>query len=43
MLRHVTGYYLANRGTDTWTTQSYNNIQHMVRHKEVASTKFQRL
>lgn len=46
MLRHGTGYYLANRGTDTRTIQSYlghNNIQHTVRYTELASTKFQRL
>lgn len=33
MLRHGTGYYLANRGTDTRTIQSYlghKNIQHTV-------------
>ncbi|MGH2412467.1 MAG: tyrosine-type recombinase/integrase [Microcystaceae cyanobacterium] len=32
MLRHGTGYYLANRGTDTRTIQAYlghNNIQHV--------------
>lgn len=46
MLRHGTGYYLANRGTDTRTIQSYlghNNIQHTVRYTELASTKFQGL
>ncbi|MDJ0616770.1 MAG: tyrosine-type recombinase/integrase [Calothrix sp. MO_192.B10] len=44
MLRHGTGYYLANRGTDTRTIQSYlghNNIQYTVRYTELASTKFQ--
>lgn len=43
MLRHGTGYYLANRGIDTRTIQSYlghNNIQHTVRYTELASTKF---
>lgn len=46
MLRHGTGYYLANRGTDTRTIQSYlghNNIQHTVRYTELASAKFQGL
>lgn len=46
MLRHGTGYYLANRGTDTRIIQSYlghNNIQHTVRYTELASTKFQGL
>ncbi|WP_264299948.1 tyrosine-type recombinase/integrase [Nostoc sp. MG11] len=43
MLRHGTGYYLANRGIDTRTIQSYlghKNIQHTVRYTELASTKF---
>ncbi|WP_422387070.1 tyrosine-type recombinase/integrase [Anabaena sphaerica] len=38
--------YLANRGTDIRTIQSYlghNNIQHTVRYPELASTKFQGL
>lgn len=46
MLRHGTGYYLANRGTDTRTIQSYlghNNIQHTVRYTELASGRFQGL
>ena len=46
ILRHGTGYYLANRGTDTRTIQSYlghKNIQHTVRYTELASTKFQGL
>ncbi|MFB2935604.1 tyrosine-type recombinase/integrase [Aerosakkonemataceae cyanobacterium BLCC-F154] len=46
MLRHGTGYYLANRGIDTRTIQSYlghNNIQHTVRYTELASAKFQGL
>ncbi|MBD2512647.1 tyrosine-type recombinase/integrase [Nostoc muscorum FACHB-395] len=46
MLRHGTGYYLANRGIDTRTIQSYlghKNIQHTVRYTELASTKFQGL
>jgi site-specific recombinase XerD len=35
MLRHGTGYYLANRGIDTRTIQSYlghKNIEHTVRY-----------
>ncbi|WP_199756031.1 tyrosine-type recombinase/integrase [Chroococcidiopsis cubana] len=39
-------YYLANRGTDTRTIQSYlghNNIQHTVRYTELASARFQGL
>lgn len=39
-------YYLANRGIDTRTIQSYlghNNIQHTVRYTELASGKFQGL
>lgn len=43
MLRYGTGYYLANRGIDTRTIQSYlghKNIQHTVRYTELASTKF---
>ncbi|MEJ6487483.1 transposase [Nostoc punctiforme UO1] len=46
MLRHGTGYYLANRGIDTRTIQNYlghKNIQHTVRYTELASTKFQGL
>ena len=46
MLRHGTGYYLANRGVDTRTIQSYlghKNIQHTVRYTELAPTKFQGL
>jgi len=46
MLRHGTGYYLANRGADTRTIQSYlghKNIQHTVRYNELAPTKFQGL
>jgi site-specific recombinase XerD len=46
MLRHGTGYYLANRGIDTRTIQSYlghNNIQHTVRYTQLAATKFQGL
>ncbi len=46
MLRHGTGYYLANRGIDTRTIQRYlghNNIQQTVRYTELAATKFQGL
>jgi len=46
MLRHGTGYYLANKGVDTRTIQSYlghNNIQHTVRYTQLAPTKFQGL
>ncbi|WP_082209940.1 tyrosine-type recombinase/integrase [Fischerella sp. PCC 9605] len=46
MLRHGTGSYLANRGTDTRTIQSYlghKNIQHTVRYTELASVRFQGL
>ena len=46
MLRHGTGYYLANRGTDTRTIQSYlghNSIQHTVRYTELAPGRFQGL
>lgn len=46
MLRHGTGYYLANRGIDTRIIQSYlghKNIQHTVRYTELASGRFQGL
>ncbi len=46
MLRHGTGYYLANRGTDTRTIQSYlghKNIQHTVRYTELTPGRFQGL
>lgn len=46
MLRHGTGYYLANRGTDTRVIQAYlghNNIQHTVRYTELAPERFQSL
>ena len=46
MLRHGTGYHLANRGTDTRTIQSYlghNNIQHTVRYTDLAPGRFQGL
>lgn len=43
MLRHSTGYYLANRGIDTRTIQAYlghNNIQHTVRYTDLAPERF---
>jgi type 1 fimbriae regulatory protein FimB/type 1 fimbriae regulatory protein FimE len=43
MLRHATGFYLANKGTDTRTIQSYlghKSIQHTVRYTELTPTKF---
>ncbi len=46
MLRHSTGYYLANRGIDTRIIQSYlghRNIQHTVRYTDLASARFQGL
>jgi integrase len=46
MLRHATGYYLANRGTDTRTIQDYlghRNIQHTVRYTELAPGRFRGL
>lgn len=46
MLRHSTGYYLANRGIDTRIIQSYlghRNIQHTVRYTDLASSRFQGL
>jgi type 1 fimbriae regulatory protein FimB/type 1 fimbriae regulatory protein FimE len=43
MLRHATGYALANRGVDTRTIQAYLghiNIQHTVRYTELAPGRF---
>lgn len=43
MLRHSTGFKLANDGTDTRSIQHYlghKNIQHTVRYTELASTRF---
>jgi type 1 fimbriae regulatory protein FimB/type 1 fimbriae regulatory protein FimE len=43
MLRHATGYKLANDGHDTRAIQQYlghKNIQHTVRYTELASTRF---
>lgn len=46
MLRHGTGYYLANRGVPTRTIQAYlghRSIQHTVRYTELSSKAFQNL
>jgi integrase len=46
MLRHATGYALANRGTDTRTLQSYlghRNISNTVRYTELAPGRFKNL
>lgn len=46
MLRHGTGYYLANKGVDTRTIQAYlghRNIQHTVRYTELAPGRFRGL
>ena len=43
MLRHATGYKLANDGHDTRAIQQYlghKNIQHTVRYTELAATRF---
>jgi type 1 fimbriae regulatory protein FimE len=43
MLRHATGYYLANRGEDTRSIQAYlghRNIAHTVRYTEMAPDRF---
>ena len=43
MLRHGTGYKLANDGHDTRSIQHYlghRNIQHTVRYTELAPTRF---
>jgi len=43
MLRHATGFYLANAGQDTRAIQLYlghKNIQHTVRYTELASGRF---
>lgn len=45
MLRHATGYKLANDGHDTRSIQEYlghKNIQHTVRYTELAAGRFQR-
>ena len=46
MLRHATGFKLANEGVDTRTIQSYlghKSIQHTVRYTELAPTRFKSL
>jgi type 1 fimbriae regulatory protein FimB/type 1 fimbriae regulatory protein FimE len=46
MLRHATGYVLANRGTDTRTLQGYlghRSIQSTVRYTELAPGRFKNL
>jgi integrase len=43
MLRHATGFYLANAGHDTRAIQLYlghKNIQHTVRYTELSSARF---
>lgn len=46
MLRHSTGYYLANKGVPTRTIQAYlghRSIQHTVRYTELSSKAFKGL
>jgi type 1 fimbriae regulatory protein FimB/type 1 fimbriae regulatory protein FimE len=46
MLRHGTGYYLANKGIPTRTIQAYlghKSIQHTVRYTELSPNQFSRL
>src|SRR5215813_11969348 len=46
MLRHSTGYYLANRGYDTRLIQDYlghKNIMHTVRYTRTAAIRFEGL
>src|SRR5471030_3049517 len=46
MLRHATGYVLANKGTDTRTLQAYlghRSIEHTVRYTELAPDRFKNL
>ncbi len=46
MLRHGTGYYLANKGVPTRTIQAYlghRSIQHTVRYTELSPKAFDRL
>jgi len=46
MLRHSTGYYLANRGHDTRLVQDYlghRNIAHTVRYTRTAAARFEGL
>jgi type 1 fimbriae regulatory protein FimB/type 1 fimbriae regulatory protein FimE len=46
MLRHATGFYLANKGVDTRTIQAYlghRNIMHTVRYTQLAPDRFRAL
>ena len=46
MLRHATGFYLANSGVDTRTIQAYlghRNIKHTVRYTQLAPDRFRTL
>ena len=46
MLRHSTGYYLANKGYDTRLIQDYlghKNITHTVKYTRTASSRFENL
>ncbi|CAN5712150.1 hypothetical protein BH20ACI4_BH20ACI4_26800 [soil metagenome] len=46
MLRHSTGYYLANKGCDTRLIQDYlghRNITHIVRYTRTAAHRFEGL
>ena len=46
MLRHATGFYLANNGVDTRTIQAhlgYRNIMHTVRYTQLAPDRFRSL
>ena len=46
MLRHATGYALANQGTDTRTLQAYlghRNISNTVRYTELTAGRFKNL
>ena len=46
MLRHATGFVLANKGTDTRTLQAYlghRSIQSTVRYTELALGRFKNL
>ena len=46
MLRHSTGYYLANKGFDTRLIQDYlshKNITHTVRYTRTAAVRFEGL
>lgn len=46
MLRHATGFYLANNGVDTRTIQAYlghRNIKHTVRYTQLAPDRFRSL